>query len=317
MNLQLLPEEVMAMASFKPDEQRVVVIADSISGREKLIDTARALNARVLFEGDLEAGTARVAEGFVGEGVLVDLAAYDDPYRTVLLAALADLAGAQNVPVLVNSVVECIDEAALWLDAPNTVLMSNASPADWIGAFALTQAQRGFWLHEVATENNLRLQRLADEVDRIARTLSDLAGTTALPMRGVSDAAVSFRAQTSPLAATFVSERDVRAVIKLRRMRDRFFPADLFADPAWDMLLDLMAARLGGIRVAVSSLCIASAVPPTTALRWIKTMTDSGIFLRVADPDDGRRIFLELSEATAEAVIAFMMAAKAEGGLAI
>ena len=61
------------------------------------------------------------------------------------------------------------------------------------------------------------------------------------------------------------------------------------------MLLDLMAARLEENRVAVSSLCIAAAVPATTALRWIKALTDRGLFVRVADPQDGRRVFIELS----------------------
>src|SRR3546814_15436252 len=81
----------------------------------------------------------------------------------------------------------------------------------------------------------------------------------------------------------------------MRRVREQYFPADLCADPAWDMLLDLYAARLERQPVSVSSLCIAAAVPATTALRWIKTMTDAGLFLREADPDDGRRIFIALA----------------------
>ena len=79
-------------------------------------------------------------------------------------------------------------------------------------------------------------------------------------------------------------------------MREQYFPADMFADPAWDMLLDLYAARLDRQPVSVSSLCIAAAVPATTALRWIKTMTDAGLFVREADPNDGRRIFIALAD---------------------
>jgi DNA-binding MarR family transcriptional regulator len=76
------------------------------------------------------------------------------------------------------------------------------------------------------------------------------------------------------------------------------------------MLLDLMAARLDGQRVAVSSLCIAAAVPATTALRWIKTLTDHGLFVRTADPQDGRRVFIELSEAAAAQLSAYLAAAQ-------
>ena len=87
----------------------------------------------------------------------------------------------------------------------------------------------------------------------------------------------------------------VRSVIRARRLRNRYFQDDLFADPAWDMLLDLLQAEIAQLRVPVSSLCIAAAVPATTALRWLKTMTDQGIFRRRADPHDGRRVFVELS----------------------
>ena len=94
----------------------------------------------------------------------------------------------------------------------------------------------------------------------------------------------------------------MRSVIRARRLRSRFFEEELFADPAWDMLLDLRQAEIAQLRVPVSSLCIAAAVPATTALRWLKTMTDKGIFLRRADPHDGRRVFVELSPAASQAM---------------
>src|SRR3546814_21197648 len=83
--------------------------------------------------------------------------------------------------------------------------------------------------------------------------------------------------------------KEVRRMLRQRRMREQYFPAEMFADPAWDMLLDLYAARLDRQPVSVSSLCIAAAVPATTALRWIKPMTDAGIFLRAAEPNEDRK----------------------------
>jgi DNA-binding MarR family transcriptional regulator len=68
------------------------------------------------------------------------------------------------------------------------------------------------------------------------------------------------------------------------------------------MLLDLLQAEIAQHRVPVSSLCIAAAVPATTALRWFKTMTDNGLFNRRADPHDGRRVFIELAPATSLAM---------------
>lgn len=77
--------------------------------------------------------------------------------------------------------------------------------------------------------------------------------------------------------------------------RTGFFPNGLFADPAWDMLLDLMHARLNGKQISVSSLCIAARVPATTALRRIGDLVAAGLAVRVKDVTDGRRVFIELT----------------------
>ena len=92
-----------------------------------------------------------------------------------------------------------------------------------------------------------------------------------------------------------VTEKDIRVMLKLRRNRDQFFDGGLFADPAWDMLLELYAARLGQQRISVGSLCSGAAVPGTTALRWISLLEGKGLIERKADPMDGRRFYLSLS----------------------
>lgn len=96
--------------------------------------------------------------------------------------------------------------------------------------------------------------------------------------------------------------RLLRRIIRQRRMRSKFFKGDLFADPAWDILLDLAAARAENKRVSVTSLCIASAVPPTTALRWIAQLVEAGLLQRVEDDVDRRRAFVWLSDVGADAV---------------
>ena len=96
------------------------------------------------------------------------------------------------------------------------------------------------------------------------------------------------------------SARLVRKIIAARKLRARFLNGELFADPAWDTLLDLTAARAEHQRVSVTSLCIASGVPPTTALRWIGQMTQAGLFDRVEDDTDRRRAFIRLSDKAAD-----------------
>ena len=106
----------------------------------------------------------------------------------------------------------------------------------------------------------------------------------------------------APFGNHSVTERYIRVMIKLRRHRDSFFGNELFADPAWDMLLELYASALGQLRVTVSSLCLAAAVPATTALRWITLLEAEGLIERRPDPIDGRRKFISLSEKALDAM---------------
>lgn len=152
-------------------------------------------------------------------------------------------------------------------------------------------------LHDAKNHGGPRLQQLSEEVGRIATILASLS----------EDDPIEDLERDDGLR---IDAALVRSVIRVRRLRDHYFRSAMFADPAWDMLLDLYAARLERQRVAVSSLCIAAAVPATTALRWIKTMTDQRLFVRVADPQDGRRVFIELSDEAAAGLEAYLKAAQ-------
>ena len=162
-------------------------------------------------------------------------------------------------------------------------------------------------LHDNSRDDGFEeLHRMRDEVASFAEALARLAGDRQPERQILADKPVSFR--PAPSASPFIeaprptpgswSAKEIRSLIHKRRMRDQFFAQDLFADPAWDILLDLMAARMEGKHVSVSSLCIAAAVPATTALRWITGMTESGLLERRMDPNDARRVFIELSKNT-------------------
>jgi len=92
------------------------------------------------------------------------------------------------------------------------------------------------------------------------------------------------------------TEAEVRAVLAARRAREKLIGRELFADPAWDILLYLYAASLAQHRVTVSEVTSASAVPATTALRWIAKLDSVGLLVRSDDPLDGRRVWVEISE---------------------
>lgn len=91
-------------------------------------------------------------------------------------------------------------------------------------------------------------------------------------------------------------------ILRQRRRRDNFFSADLFGEPAWDMLLELYAHALDQRRISISALCTASGVPATTALRWIGNLERAGLIVRRNDPTDLRRVWLELTSDGSSAV---------------
>lgn len=137
------------------------------------------------------------------------------------------------------------------------------------------------------------LSKLSEEVGRIASTLARLSANS----DRLSDAET-----TTGVESPHVSLETVRRVIRTRRLRGSYFPADLFADPAWDMMLELLRAEIAQQRVSISSLSIASEVPPTTALRWQKEMVERGLLIQRPDPRDRRRVFVELTPQASHAM---------------
>lgn len=138
-----------------------------------------------------------------------------------------------------------------------------------------------------------RLLQLSEEVSRISATLAQLS-------IGLEEgAAAGVHPDGSPPE---VSEDAVRWIITARNVRSQFLPRDLFADPAWDMLLELLRAEIAQQRISVSSLCYAANAPATTALRYIKTMVKQGLIVREADPFDGRRVHISLTPESSKAL---------------
>jgi hypothetical protein len=157
-----------------------------------------------------------------------------------------------------------------------------------------------------------RLRRLHEEVARIAAELANLAAESPPGTSGsVDDRRTRYAA--GPAGGEPIDPAEIRRAIRGRRLRGQFFPARLLEDPGWDMLLDLFAAELEEAHVSVSSLCIASGVAPTTALRWISRMADAGLMMRLPDAGDRRRAFLALSPAASEGMRGYVAAARRAG----
>ena len=221
------------------------------------------------------------------------VAAGDDP-----LAVMADLALVPADSALDDLFIDrlalpllvAVGEAPLprWLDRADGFVLAG-DDEDTIATVAGSVLQQGQgWRVAEQAGTAEHISALSAEARRIADALAQLA----------RDAEGDGEAQ--------VSAAMVRRLIRLRRDRERHFPADLFGHPAWDMLLDLVAARMEGVDVAVSSLCVAAAVPTTTALRWVRSLSEAGVFVRRTDPGDARRAFITLSDAAHDAMIGWL-----------
>jgi DNA-binding MarR family transcriptional regulator len=138
------------------------------------------------------------------------------------------------------------------------------------------------------------------DLDRIKRLLADVARSVGIEGEDTSprNAAWPARSCEATDPAKSPDERLTTAIawVRVREERDRIFGADLFFDPAWNILLDLYISERKGMMVSVSSMCIASKVPSTTALRWLTLIEKRGLIGRRPDDYDRRRSFLFLTD---------------------
>lgn len=290
----------------------VSIFADRSYLRAEMEEDAVAAGLRIAQTADL--GNLLGADGgpALGDLVLVDCPVIDGAE----LAALARLdlrAAKSGSHLVVSTSIGSLDDVFGCLDQSEAQILVTPSRADRVIALGRTLARAGNRVRELSEEDRLALLRLTEQVGQIAQKLEALssgsasaaAQHSAFRFDGTSDESRLddgtdrlVRAARPPLP----DPRLVRKIIRQRQLRARFFEGDLFADPAWDMLLDLTAARAEHVRVSVTSLCIASGVPPTTALRWIGQMTDAGLLQRVDDETDRRRAFITLTDKAADAM---------------
>jgi DNA-binding MarR family transcriptional regulator len=77
--------------------------------------------------------------------------------------------------------------------------------------------------------------------------------------------------------------------------RQRSLGRVLEPDATWNMLAELLRARITKRRISVTSLCLASRAPVTSALRRIDRLLAEGLITYALDPKDRRRKYVELT----------------------
>jgi hypothetical protein len=291
----------------------VSIFADRAHLRDEIRDDVAAAGLEVRECGSV----AALLEGEprpLGEVVLLDC----PEVAGAELAALSRLdirVARSGAHLVISTTVEALDDVFACCDQSAPQILVDPSRAERVIALGRVLARvPNLRLRELAEDERLTLLRLTEQVGQIAARLERLGTDEAAPRWNA--AAFRFESPAPAYAGPEGSDgrerlvraprpplpdpRLVRTIIRQRQLRAKFFDAELFADPAWDILLDLTAARAEHARVSVTSLCIASGVPPTTALRWIGQMTQVGLLDRVEDEADRRRAFIALSDRAAD-----------------
>lgn len=105
----------------------------------------------------------------------------------------------------------------------------------------------------------------------------------------------------------------IRSMLREHRVRARIFRSSVLLDPSWDMLLELMLAHIENKQTYLTSLCVVSGLPTTTALRRVEQLIASGLVRREDDPVDRRRVIVSLTESGVERLSAYLEQVERDG----
>lgn len=322
---------------------QILLVSDDAALRALYVHAIELLGGRcallpIGFESDDLANRMNIA------AIVIQITEWDNIQQNAL-DQIERFCEAANLPMLIRTDLDLLDTILAAVDYPHVEHLLSDSVAElFVSLEHRTQRPISSLFADRDEIDLVDLKKISADVERIAKALVKLSGPeqpsgerrlidSPFLEKGsqskLADTPIGFKAGSSAdlqgldndhgpehlpaVPVGGISADEVRGLIRARRLRDQYFDAELFADPAWDMLLDLMAAQLEGTKVAVSSLCIAASVPPTTALRWIKTMTDENILQRKADERDGRRIFIELGDEAKVGMVGFLAAIRHEG----
>jgi CheY-like chemotaxis protein len=135
----------------------------------------------------------------------------------------------------------------------------------------------------------------ARELQQIADTAKALAADMRRTIEQDSSRRDSSAAAGQPARPEETSLRTLKLLQKLQEARSSIFGEAVMPEPAWEMLAELMRARLAGQHLSVTSLALSSKSPMTTALRRIEDLIQGGLAARMPDPADRRRTYVELT----------------------
>jgi len=89
------------------------------------------------------------------------------------------------------------------------------------------------------------------------------------------------------------SREIARILFEMRNLRMKLFPASMFNEPAWDMLVALFIEREVS---AAADLARLTNTPVSTAMRWIEYLEKHKLIIRELSPGDRRSHVIRLTD---------------------
>lgn len=253
----------------------------------------------------------------LGDLLLIDCVQADGA-AMALLSRLDMRAGKSGAQLVVSTSMDALDAVFGCFAMSGAQILVDPGRAERVIAIGRALAHvPNLRLRELAEEDRLMLLRLTEQVGKLAERIEKLSpgqreGGGAFRLAAPTQAWVrqgeEYPGANKSEIPNLPDAGAIRGLIRQRHLRAQFFDAELFADPAWDILLDLAAARAERRKVSVTSLCIAAGVPATTALRWITQMVDADLLLRIPDRHDRRRAHIALADRTADSMARYFAA---------
>jgi hypothetical protein len=93
-----------------------------------------------------------------------------------------------------------------------------------------------------------------------------------------------------------MTEDHIISILIVRRAREEMLGSRLFAEPAWDVLLELYAASLGGRQISLRDVALAIKIPESTAARWTAALVEHGLINCSHDATPPGAAWLTLTE---------------------
>lgn len=249
---------------------------------------------------------------FLRTGVVLFDAPIDDEGNDWLLEDLDRASAEGHLALVVRTAVASLDPVVARIESRNAVILCEPTEQDLICSLR-TAAEIGrspVLLHDSKDDPGEDVDAARDLEDHLERIVGAVESCPAPLVRD--------RAAAPPLSADEGAKLadEIHAILRVRRSRNEFFDERFFADPIWDMLLELLEARLRNKHLTTTGLCAGAGVPTTTALRCINVLVKKGVIVRMRDKADRRRVYVDVTDETADALIRWFARAQGQARLA-